>query len=281
LIKPVNLTPSLLNLLNISPRSPGFVKYYRNPSISEKYLQIGPKPLHPLQKIPQKFPKYHQILQEPCLLCHRPSNHSKNPRNSSEPPEKTILHPLSHQLKKHEENYPTHDLKLAVVVYALKIWRHYLIGHRCEIYSGHKSLKYIFSQTDLNLRQRSWLELIKDYDVRINDHLGKANVVVDALSRKKYYNATFANRMRPKLRQEIGYLNLTMVNETAMIVEVEPTLKAEIKKAQLEDEKLREIRQLIMENLMVRETVMCPQSEAYSRANYPGSSRLSIFNSPR
>jgi hypothetical protein len=281
LIKPVNLTPSLLNLLNISPRSPGFVKYYRKPSISEKYLQIGPKPLHPLQKIPQKFPKYHQILQEPCLLCHRPSNDSKNPRNSSEPPEKTILHPLSHQLKKHEENYPTHDLKLAVVVYALKIWRHYLIGHRCEIYSGHKSLKYIFSQTDLNLRQRSWLELIKDYDVRINDHLGKANVVVDALSRKKYYNATFANRMRPKLRQEIGYLNLTMVNETAMIVEVEPTLKAEIKKAQLEDEKLREIRQLIMENLMVRETVMCPQSEAYSRANYPGSSRLSVFNSPR
>jgi hypothetical protein len=68
----------------------------------------------------------------------------------------------SRQLRKHEENYPTHDLELAAVVHALKIWRHYLIGHRCEIYSGHKSLKYIFTQNDLNLHQRCWLELTKD-----------------------------------------------------------------------------------------------------------------------
>jgi ribonuclease HI len=101
----------------------------------------------------------------------------------------------SHQLRKHEENYPTHDLELAAVVHALKIWRHYLIGHRCEIYSDHKSLKYIFTQNDLNLRQRRWLELIKDYDLRINYHLGKANVVSNALSRKKYCNATFAKRI--------------------------------------------------------------------------------------
>ena len=74
----------------------------------------------------------------------------------------------SRQLRKHEENYPTHDLELAAVVHALKIWRHYLIGHRCEIYSDHKSLKYIFTQNDLNLRQRRWLELIKDYDLGIN-----------------------------------------------------------------------------------------------------------------
>jgi hypothetical protein len=60
----------------------------------------------------------------------------------------------SQQLRKHEENYPTHDLELATVVHALKIWRHNLIGHRCEIYSGHKSLKYIFTQDDLNLQQR-------------------------------------------------------------------------------------------------------------------------------
>jgi hypothetical protein len=99
------------------------------------------------------------------------------------------------QLRKHEENYPTHDLELAVVVHALKIWRHYLIGHRCEIYSDHKSLKYIFTQNDLNLRQRHWLELIKDYDLGINYHPGKANVVADALSHKKYCNATFARRM--------------------------------------------------------------------------------------
>jgi hypothetical protein len=154
----------------------------------------------------------------------------------------------SHQLRKHEENYPAHDLELAAVVHALKIWRHYLIGHRCEIYSDHKSLKYIFTQTNLNLRQRKWLELIKDYDIKIYYHPGKANLVADALSHKKYYNTTIARGMRPELCQEIRYLNLAMVNETAMAVEVEPTLEAEIRKAQMEDEKLREIRELIKDN---------------------------------
>jgi hypothetical protein len=98
-----------------------------------------------------------------------------------------------------EENYPTYDLELAAVVHALKIWRHYLIGYRCEIYSDHKSLKYIFTYCDLNLRQCRWLELIKNYDLTTNYHLGKANVVADALSRKKYCNATFARRMQPEL----------------------------------------------------------------------------------
>jgi ribonuclease HI len=108
----------------------------------------------------------------------------------------------SHQLRKHEENYPTHDLELAAVVHALKIWRHYLISQQCEIYSDHKSLKYILTQIDLNLRQRRWLELIKDYDLRINYHPGKANVIADALSRKRYCNATFAQRMKPKFSCE-------------------------------------------------------------------------------
>jgi hypothetical protein len=77
-----------------------------------------------------------------------------------------------------------------------------------------------FTQTDLNLRQHRWLELIKDYDVRINYHSGKANAVADALSWKKYCNAAFARRMRLEPCQEIRYLNLTMVNEIAMAVEV-------------------------------------------------------------
>jgi len=94
----------------------------------------------------------------------------------------------SRQLRKHEVNYPTHDLELAAVVHALKIWRHYLIGKKTEIYTDHKSLKYIFTQQDLNLRQHRWLELIKDYDLNINYHPGKANVVADALSRKSYCN---------------------------------------------------------------------------------------------
>ena len=90
----------------------------------------------------------------------------------------------SRQLKKHEENYPIHDLELVAVVFALKIWRHYLYGVPCRIFTYHKSLQYIFTQKELNLRQRRWLELIKDYDCTIEYHSGKANVVADALSRR-------------------------------------------------------------------------------------------------
>jgi hypothetical protein len=88
------------------------------------------------------------------------------------------------QLRKHGLNYPTHDLELAAVVHALKIWRHYIMGTKCQVYTDHKSLKYIFTQKDLNLRQRRWLELIKDYDLEIHYHPGKANLVADALSRR-------------------------------------------------------------------------------------------------
>jgi hypothetical protein len=98
----------------------------------------------------------------------------------------------SRQLRKHELNYPTHDLELAVVVHALKIWRHYIIGTKCQIYTDHKSLKYIFTQKDLNLRQCRWLELIKDYDLEIYYHPGKANLVADALSRKEHAHTAMA-----------------------------------------------------------------------------------------
>ena len=89
---------------------------------------------------------------------------------------------VSRQLKPHEKNYPTHDLELAAIVIALKIWRHYLYGEKCFIYTDHKSLKYLPSQRELNLRQRRWMELIKDYGCVIDYHPGKANVVADALS---------------------------------------------------------------------------------------------------
>jgi hypothetical protein len=91
---------------------------------------------------------------------------------------------MSLQLCKHELNYPTHDLELVAVVHALKIWRHYIMGTKCQVYTNHKSLKYIFTQKDLNLRQRRWLELIKDYDLEIHYHPGKANLDANALSRK-------------------------------------------------------------------------------------------------
>nr|GFA71803.1 CCHC-type integrase [Tanacetum cinerariifolium] len=76
----------------------------------------------------------------------------------------------SRQLKPYEVNYPTHDLELAAVVFALKIWRHYLYGESCDIFTDHKSLKNIFTQRELNMRQRRWLELLKDYDTNIKYH---------------------------------------------------------------------------------------------------------------
>ena len=90
----------------------------------------------------------------------------------------------SRQLKNHEQNYPTHDLELAAVVFASKIWRHYLYGEEFEVYSDHKSLKYIFTQRDLNMRQRKWMKFLEDYDFTLHYHPGKANVVADALSWK-------------------------------------------------------------------------------------------------
>ncbi|GJW17643.1 reverse transcriptase domain-containing protein [Tanacetum coccineum] len=91
----------------------------------------------------------------------------------------------SRQLKKHEKNYTTHDLELGAVVFALKIWRHYLYGTKSVIYTDHKSLQYIFDQKDLNMRQKRWIELLSDHECKIKYHSGKANVVADALSRKE------------------------------------------------------------------------------------------------
>nr|GEX09239.1 reverse transcriptase domain-containing protein [Tanacetum cinerariifolium] len=98
--------------------------------------------------------------------------------------EKVISY-ASCQLKIHEKNYTTHDLELGAVVFALKIWRHYLYGTKCTVFTDHKSLQYILDQKELNMRQRRWLELLSDYDYNIYYHPGKANVVADALSRKE------------------------------------------------------------------------------------------------
>nr|GEZ47833.1 putative reverse transcriptase domain-containing protein [Tanacetum cinerariifolium] len=95
--------------------------------------------------------------------------------------EKVIAY-ASHQLKKHEENYTTHDLELGVVVFALRHWRHYLYGTKCTVYIDHKSLQYILDQKELNMRQRRWIELLSDYDCEIRYHPRKGNVVAEALS---------------------------------------------------------------------------------------------------
>jgi len=112
----------------------------------------------------------------------------------------------SRQLKNHEKNYPTHDLELKAVVFALKIWRHYLYGEHSEVFTDHKSLQYIFKQKELNLRQRRWLELLKDYDINILYHPGKANVVADALSRKSMGVLAHLAVQRRSLGREIQKL---------------------------------------------------------------------------
>nr|GFC57768.1 reverse transcriptase [Tanacetum cinerariifolium] len=108
---------------------------------------------------------------------------TKWPRPTSVTEHGKVIAYASRQLKPYEVNYPTHDLELAAIVFALKIWRHYLYDESCDVFTDHKSLKYIFTQRELNMRQRRWLELLKDYDTNIQYHLGKANVVADALSK--------------------------------------------------------------------------------------------------
>jgi hypothetical protein len=101
----------------------------------------------------------------------------------------------SRQLRRHEEHYPTHDLELAAIVMTLRMWHHYLLGNAVHIYTDHKSLKYIFTQPDLNMRQRRWLELIKDYELEVHYHPGKANVVADASSHKAHCNYLLVVRL--------------------------------------------------------------------------------------
>ncbi|KAI3665553.1 hypothetical protein L6452_44180 [Arctium lappa] len=130
----------------------------------------------------------------------------------------------SRQLKVHEVNYPTHDLELAAVVFALKLWRHYLYGTRCTLYTDHKSLKHIFNQKELNMRQRRWLELLKDYDCELLYHPGKANVVADALSRKVCggnSRATFA-------RIEVTSTLIDRIKESQAEALLEENLKGEV-----------------------------------------------------
>lgn len=132
-----------------------------------------------------------------------------------------------------KKNYPTHDLELAAVVFALKIWRHYLYGEHCEIFTDHKSLKYIFTQKELNMRQRRWLELLKDYDININYHPGKANVVADAFSRKALCNMAILITQEKCILQDLDKMGVELIisapGMTLGALQVKPTLEETIK----------------------------------------------------
>jgi hypothetical protein len=153
----------------------------------------------------------------------------------------------SRQLKNHERNYPTHDLELAAVVFALKIWRHYLYGSKCEVYIDHKSLKYIFTQKDMNMRQRRWIELIKDYNCCILYHPGKANVVADALSRKSRGEASNSMASLDQLAKQFGMIQFDTRSTTEEMslatLTIQPMLTDRIKVAQEKDLELKELRE--------------------------------------
>jgi hypothetical protein len=154
----------------------------------------------------------------------------------------------SRQLKLHERNYPTRDLELVAVVHALKTRRHYLYGQKCDVYTDHKRLQYIFTQSELNMRHRRWLELIKDYELEIHYHTCKANVVADALSRKSKVNMMVTRLMPYELAKKFNRLSLGFLNSTqGVTVELEPTLERDIKDGQKNDEKINEIQQLILD----------------------------------
>ncbi|KAD6119183.1 hypothetical protein E3N88_10454 [Mikania micrantha] len=156
----------------------------------------------------------------------------------------------SRQLKPYEVNYPTHDLELAAVVFALKIWRHYLYGETCDIFTDHKSLKYIFTQKELNMRQRRWLELLKDYDANIQYHPGKANVVADALSRKNF-GAISCLQIQPRIISDLDKMSVSIhmgqSDSYLAKLQIEPDLISRIKEAQKDDGELW----AILENMEV------------------------------
>ena len=162
--------------------------------------------------------------------------------------DRNVVAYASRQLRTHEKNYPTHDLELAVIVFALKLWRHYLYGGKFEIFSDHKSLKYLFDQKELNMRQRRWMEFLKDYDFELHYHPGKANVVADALSRKSLHISTLMIQ-EMELLEKFRDLNLTIslsqdkiqLNTTQIISD----LKQEIKETQASDKFLQKKMKLV------------------------------------
>jgi hypothetical protein len=152
----------------------------------------------------------------------------------------------SRQLRRHEEHYPTHDMELAVVVHALKIWCHYLLGKIYNIYTDHKSLKYIFTQSELNMRQRRWLELIMDYELEIHYQPGKANAVADALSRKASCHCLTVRTPDTTLCQEMEKLNLGMIQHgTLNQLKLESILLQKIIDAQRSDKGMKHIHEKI------------------------------------
>ena len=147
----------------------------------------------------------------------------------------------SRQLRPHEANYPTHDLELAAVVFALKVWRHYLYGVTFEVFSDHKSLKYLFNQKELNMRQGRLTEFLKDHDFELKYHPGKANVVADALSRKSLHVSTMMIHQMELLEKFRDlHLDVSCYDDSISVykLDLKNTLRDRIREAQKQDYEL-------------------------------------------
>jgi hypothetical protein len=157
--------------------------------------------------------------------------------------ENRVIVYASRALQPHELNHPMHDLELAAVVHAIKIWRHYLTGTHFNIFTDHKSLKYNFTQDDLNMRQRRWLELIKDYDLEVHYHPGKANVVADALSCKAHCNCLIVESYDDTLCEELRKQAVEIVPQGELTtISIQATLYDKIIAAQPNDEGVKTIK---------------------------------------
>ncbi|KAH9801781.1 Endonuclease [Citrus sinensis] len=235
----------------------GLVGYYRR--FVEGFLKIA-MPLTQLTKKNAKFvwtPECEksfeelkrQLITTPILVISNSyeefviySNASKNGIGCVLMQNGKVIAYAFRQLKEYEKNYPTHDLEFAAVVHSLKIWHHYLMGAHCKIYNGtdHKSLKYFFTQKELNMRQRRWLELLKDYDCEKNYHPGNANVVADALSRK---SSMSASRILPKpLQDDICKTEIKLVAGKLTNMTLCSTLLEKIKEGQESDSYLKNLK---------------------------------------
>ena len=151
----------------------------------------------------------------------------------------------SRQLKNHERNYPTHDMELEAIVFALKIWCHYLYGERFEVFSNHKSLKYIFTQRDLNMRQRRWMKYLEDYDFTLHYHPSKANVVANALKRKSWGVLASVASREWQMLETVGQFSLQYCDQAQGVLGrlvAMPSLLSRVIESQGQDAEMESIR---------------------------------------
>ncbi|GKD56868.1 putative reverse transcriptase domain-containing protein, partial [Tanacetum coccineum] len=175
-----------------------------------------------------------------------------------------VIADASRQLKVHEENYTTHDLELGVIVFALRLWRHYLYQTKCVVFTDHKSLQYILNQKELNMRQHRWIELLSDYDCAICYHPGKANCVADALSRKGRLSHLHVRALVMTIHNNLPKLNAKdfedaeWVNDSiwSLLIDLTNSSFLQIK----EDDSMEEATRLYLRNLCVRPLAVLYQS---------------------